>query len=73
MNAPRLHVVHSRDEVLESALRALTLIIGDEAQFPDEARRKCQAAHASLHALRSPQTVRDMERDMGLTTGGDAA
>lgn len=73
MNAPKLRVVHSRDEVLESALRALTLIIGDPDQFPDEARRKCQAAHASLHALRSPQTVRQMERDMGMTPGGDAA
>lgn len=66
MTAPKLRVVHSRDEVLESALRALTLIIGDSDQFPDEARRKCQAAHASLHALRSPQTVRRMERDKGL-------
>lgn len=73
MNAPKLRVVHSRDEVLESALRALTLIIGDPDQFPTDVRAKCQAAHAALHALRSPQTVRAMERDMGITTGGDAA
>jgi hypothetical protein len=66
MTAPKLRVVHSRDEVLESALRALTLIIGDPDQFPDEARRKCQAAHASLHALRSPQTVVRMEQERGL-------
>lgn len=66
MTAPKLRVVHSRDEVLESALRALTLIIGDSDQSPDEARRKCQAAHAALHALRSPQTVRAMEREQGI-------
>jgi hypothetical protein len=73
MNAPKLRVVHSRDEILEAALRALTAIVGDPDQFPDEARRKCRAAHAELHALRSPQTVRQMERDMGITPGGDAA
>lgn len=66
MTAPKLRVVHSRDEVLEAALRALTLIIGDEMQFAVDFRTKCAAAHAALHACRDPEVVKRMEREQGL-------
>lgn len=66
MNAPKLRVVHSRDEVLESALRALTIVVGDDVQFPADVRRKCDEARRALHACRSSETVARMEREKGL-------
>ena len=72
MNAPRLHVVHSRDEILEAALRALTAIVGGPDQFPEDVRRKCDEARCALHPLRSAETVCAMEHAMHLD-GGDAA
>jgi len=66
MNAPKLRVVHSRDEILEAALRALTAIVGDPDQFPAEVRRKCDEARCALHPLRSAETVRQMERKQGI-------
>lgn len=72
MNAPKLRIVRSREQVIEDCLSALIAVIGDTT-FPRHVRDDAVKAHASLHACRSPQTVRAMERDMGITTGGDAA
>lgn len=72
MNAPRLQLVRSREQVIEDCLSALIAVIGDTS-FPLHVREDAAKAHASLHACRSPQTVRRMERDMGIGTGGGAA
>lgn len=72
MNAPKFQLVRTREQTIELALEAMSWVMCEES-IPREVRREVAMAHASLHALRSSQTVARMERDMGITPGGDAA
>lgn len=65
MNAPKLHLVRTRDDAIEDALRTLTEIMGDPNETP-ERRFNAQLAHKHLHACRSPETVRRLEIEQGL-------
>lgn len=61
-----LHVVRETDETVERALAALTEVMKDKA-IPYLTRVACAKAHTELHACRSPETVRRMEQERGLT------
>lgn len=65
MNAPKLHVVHTREQTIELALEAMMWAVCEES-LPREVRHEIAQAHASLHACRSPQTVHRMEQKRGL-------
>jgi len=65
MNAPKLQLVRTREQTIEEALQALTNVIADTS-IDAAARRACAIAHGELHACRSPETVKRLERDMGL-------
>lgn len=69
-NVRHLRLADTTDARIERCLRALTDLIGDTA-IDDEVRRALVKAHQELHACRSPATVAQMERDMGI--GPDAA
>ena len=65
MNAPNLKLVRTREQTIEEALQALTNVMADTS-IDAGARRACAIAHGELHACRSPETVRRMEREHGL-------
>lgn len=60
-----LRISVTRAENLEVALSTLTNIIADRT-YSQDARRAAQIAHGHLHAERSPETVKRMERERGL-------
>jgi uncharacterized protein (UPF0147 family) len=67
MNAPKLKLVsETREQRIERALRALTDCMAD-TEIDIEVRQKLAEAHQELHACRSPETVRQMEQQQGLT------
>lgn len=68
----KLHLVDSTAMRVERCLRAMTDCIADEA-IPADVRKEIAATHAALHRCRTAQTVARMEREQGLTPGGDAA
>jgi uncharacterized protein (UPF0147 family) len=65
VNAPNLHLVRTREQTIEEALRALTEVMKDTS-IPSDVRDKCWEAYRPLHACRSPETVRRMEHEKGL-------
>lgn len=65
MNALHPRPVRSRAQVIELALEAMSWVICEES-LPRDVRREVALAHAHLHACRSPETVRRMERAKGL-------
>lgn len=69
-NVRHLRLADTTDARIERCLRGLTECKGDTG-IPDDVRHKLDAAHAALHACRSPATVAQMERDMGI--GPEAA
>lgn len=69
-NVRHLRLADTTDARIERGLRALTDLIGDTA-IDVELRHKLCDVHADLHAIRSPATVAEMERDLGI--GPDAA
>lgn len=65
MNAPKFQLVRTREQTIEEALTALQRVMSDKS-IPYPVRRSCAVAHTDLHACRSPETVRRMEREQGL-------
>jgi len=65
VNAPKLQLVRTREQTIEEALQALVHVMADRS-IPYSTRKACANAHTELHGCRSPETVRRMERDMGL-------
>lgn len=68
----RLRLVDTTAMRVERCLLAMTECVKDEA-IPADVRREIAATHAALHRCRSAKTVAQMERDMGIGPGGDAA
>lgn len=66
MNAPKLRLVsETREQRIERALHAMGDVVTD-LDLPLPVRRAVWRGYAALHACRSPETVRRLERDKGL-------
>lgn len=65
MNTPKLALMRTREQTIEEALQALQHVMSDRS-IPYPVRRSCAVAHTDLHACRSPETVRRLEREQGL-------
>jgi len=73
MNAPKLQLVRTREQTIEEALQALVPVMADQT-ISRAARDAAAALQRELHACRSPETVRRMEREQHIgPRGGDAA
>lgn len=60
-----LQAVRTTADTIEEALTALMHVMSDKA-IPYQVRRACAVAHTELHACRSSETVRRLEREQGL-------
>lgn len=66
MTAPKLRLVsETREQRIERALRAMGDVVTD-LSIPMPARKAVWRGYAALHACRTPDTVRRLERDKGL-------
>lgn len=66
MTAPKLRLVsETREQRIERALKVMGEVVID-LSLPLSTRKAVWRGYAALHACRSPETVRRMEKDMGL-------
>jgi uncharacterized protein (UPF0147 family) len=66
MTAPKLKLVsETREQRIERALRAMGDVVTD-LSIPIPTRKAVWRGYAALHACRSPETVRRLERDKGM-------
>lgn len=64
MNAPKLHLVtQTPDERIEALLTELGALVHDMS-LSEVRRRRLWRAYCEIHASRSPETVRRMEREI---------